>query len=136
MSFPVQKINLWYRRKYGYPVTSARNVEVESEIENVDSSWSHLECDSDEIDCSLDLNENAEDIWQVIDGFNVSRTIKGYLGMDDFGDGIIWWSKSSLGEHDQESQDNYFATIRRLFGEEVLERARLAYFHVEKKSRK
>ena len=56
--------------------------------------------------------------------------------MNDFSDGIIWWSKSQLGEHDQESQDIYFATIRRLFGEEVLERARLAYSRVEKKSRK
>ena len=136
MRFPVQKVCLFYRRKFGYPVTSALNVEIESEIEHTDSSWSRLECDSDEIDSSLDLNENAEDIWQVIDGLYVARAVKGYLGMGDFGDGIIWWSKSQLGEHDQESQDIYFATIRRLFGEEVLERARLAYFLVEKKSRK
>jgi len=136
MRFPVQKVCLFYRRKYGYPVTSAINVEIEPDIQHIDSSWSRLECDSDEIDSSLDLNENAEDIWQVIDGFCVARAIKGYLGMDDFGDGIIWWTRAKLGEHDQESQDIYFATIRRLFGEEVLEKARLAYFLGEKKSRK
>lgn len=136
MRFPVQKVCLFYRRKYGYPVTSAINVEIESEIEHTDSSWSRLECGSDEIDSTLDLNEDAWDIWQVIDGFCVARAVKGYLGMNDFADGIIWWSKSQLGEHDQESQDIYFATIRRLFGDEVLEKARLAYFLGEKKSRK
>lgn len=136
MRFPIQKVCLFYRRKYGFPVTSALNVEIEPDIQHIDSSWSRLECGSDEIDSSLDLNEDAWDIWQVIDGFYVSRAIKGYLGMDDFGDDIIWWTREQLGEHDQESQDHYFAMIRRLFGEEVLEQARLAYFRVEKKSRK
>lgn len=28
MRFPVQKVCLFYRRKYGYPVTSAINVEM------------------------------------------------------------------------------------------------------------
>jgi len=132
-----QEVRLFYRRKYGFPLGSEREVEVESDPGNVNGSWDVLEFTKDEdgvdIDCSLGLDGELTDLWLIVDAFYVAAAIRRHIGLANYSArDFCWWSKAGLDQiEDQMAENAYFEMLRNLFGEVVCEEARKAYFQIE-----